>query len=163
MERQLLKAKETISRLEKEKLATVDRFRPATDQDVVDLFKQVQNKAKTLSNFLAKQMVSDLKESEWMAGMMKLTWDIAYSPDIRGIDPKKNTDFRKQLWRLFIWNWLNDTIIGGPFSSYGGPGNYPESLQACYYTLFQNPENLRFSHPSKSTSLSLTMPTDQTS
>ena len=134
MERELLKAKETISRLEKEKLATVDRFRPATDQDVVNLFKQVQNKAKTLSNFLAKQMVSDLKESEWVAGMMKLTWDVAYSPEIYGIDPKKNTHFRKQLWRLFIWNWLNDTIIGGPFSSYGGP-EITQSLSRHVITL----------------------------
>jgi hypothetical protein len=146
LEKELRNAKEAISSLEKEKLATVDRFRPATDRDVMNAFNQLQTKAKMLSNFLARQMRSDLQESEWVACMIKHTWAFAYAPDVFEIDPKQNADFRKQIWRLVVWHWLDENIIRRPFSSYGGPSDYPESLDACYEALFPNPEELTALH-----------------
>jgi hypothetical protein len=146
IEKELLRARETITRLEKEKLATVDRFRPATDQTIINLFKQLRSKAKALSNFLAKQMMTDLGDRKWLSVMIRNTWQHAYSPDIQLPDTRKDVDFRKQLWRLFVWRWLNYAIVQDPFSCYGGPENYPGYLGESYRKLFQNPHTVDYNH-----------------
>ena len=54
IKKDLANANSTIARLEKGKLAIVDRFRPATDKDIENGFDSVENKVNMLSRSLAK-------------------------------------------------------------------------------------------------------------
>jgi hypothetical protein len=69
--RDLEKANGVIVALQKQTLSSVDRFKPVADRDVIRVFEATKGKVKTLSNFLAKHLKSELSDDKLIHRMME--------------------------------------------------------------------------------------------
>jgi hypothetical protein len=119
LERELAQVKEQFHSLQKAQLSTVDRFSPRVDSDIIECFHLAENKIKGLSNFLARYMKTSISDKAWVEKMIKHSWADAYSHDAVKMNGR-DVDVRRQIWRLVVWNWLDDAMIREPFQAFGG-------------------------------------------
>jgi hypothetical protein len=131
--RELQRTKAALKSLQDGALSSVDRFSPLPDGKIEHEFLVLAGKIKALGNLLAKSSKSSMEGRKWASAMRKRTWPHAYA-DTK-LDPTKDTDFRKLLWRLVLWSWIDDAVVRDPFQAFGGaPAG---TMHDAYNTLFR--------------------------
>jgi hypothetical protein len=121
-----------LESLQDSALSSVDRFSPLPDGMIEEQFLILASKITALGNFLARGTKSDIENRKWTTTMVRRAWPYAYN-DAK-LDPKKDSSFRKLLWRLVLWSWIDDAVVRDPFQAFGG--SPAQTMHEAYNALF---------------------------
>lgn len=136
--RQLEKAEAMISKFQDEKLASVDRFQPTTDEEIGTQLKGLDKKLDIfVSKALPKKQESLLPAVEWESTAQQMMRDDTFSLAVGPAGLYKTTELRRKILRALIWQLLTKELFSKPFRCFGGePARVVSNL---FNSLFRSP------------------------
>jgi hypothetical protein len=129
-----------LDKLQRERLAVVDRFQPEFDEQIELKFRKVRQPVSKLSRFVASNLISELASED-------LTAKLVDNSSAKPVDGKpafidlNDKDDRRRIWTSIIWKFLDDQIFHRPFLCFGG--KWAETLDGLYPRLFPMPSKQR--------------------
>jgi len=133
--RRLEKAEEKISKLQAEGLASVDRYQPHTDEDILKKLGQVEQTMRPfIFSTLAKQK-SSFSDQEWEESQHSAM--LKKAPEVGTLDVKGNSELKRKVLRSIVWRFLCKQLFKRPFRCFHGL--IAESASSAYEMLFAKP------------------------